>query len=463
MKKSMMKMMKKSMNKSMINSMRKTNWLGLFLFAVLLLAPVRAWSVGWTPTDGGLVVDLQTGDRFLLSIWLDLDKDGVEDPGEEFFVINYNRYTGGHFNYSDGLYLKLAPQAGDATEPSDMSIWSAGAPLSRIIGGLDYSLGANAGQVYTIWNDGKTLKTYNDFQFLGDLTSDYNDTKACDVVFVIPTDQESRTSFDPNKSLTSVYGRKDQLSDGRINGRIGRGFLGMTYREVYMLDIPRQNKPVSYTNASVVTFNTTNKQQSWSNGQIKCDPGHAAYAFADDKHKPTHRTLFRLYLLNRSFPYCSSFYFATDEQDVKKYRWGPDTSVKPNRTWTDSTAEKKIYTIDWMYPMKRDGSTEFHKTDYMTVPIPDSTYYYVGWNNDYRKDAETLGSGGAKSQFEKIRELPLSTMPEFKAPAGAYGQMVVDTTSTDFNLGVAFEPEGYFLKIKETGTNVRMHKTGDYT
>ncbi len=463
MKKSMMKMMKNSMNKSMINSMRKTNWLGLFLFAVLLLAPVRAWSVGWTPTDGGLVVDLQTGDRFLLSIWLDLDKDGVEDAGEEFFVINYNRYTGGHFNYSDGLYLKLAPQAGDATEPSDMSIWSAGAPLSRIIGGLDYSLGANAGQVYTIWNDGKTLKTYNDFQFLGDLTSDYNDTKACDVVFVIPTNHEGITSFDPNKTLTNVYGRTDQLSDGRINGRIGRGFLGMTYREVYMLNIPRQNKPVSYTNASVVTFNTTNKQQSWSNGQIKCDPGHAAYAFADDKHKPTHRTLFRLYLLDRPFPYCSSFYFATDEQDVKKYRWGPDTNVKPNRTWTDSTAEKKIYTIDWMYPMKRDGSTEYHKTDYMTVPIPDSTYYYVGWNNDYRKDAETLGSGGAKSQFEKIRELPLSTMPEFKAPAGAYGQMIVDTTSTDFNLGVAFEPAGYFLKIKETGTNVRMHQTSANT
>jgi hypothetical protein len=54
-------------------------------------------------------------------------------------------------------------------------------------------------------------------------------------------------------------------------------------------------------------------------------------------------------------------------------------------------------------------------------------------------------------------------MPEFKAPAGAYGQMVVDTTSTVFNLGVAFEPAGYFLKIKETGTNVRMHQTSANT
>lgn len=107
---------------------------GIFLSFFAL----RASAVGWTPTDGGLVVNLEQGDRFLLSVWVDLDKDGVEDPGEEFFVNNYNRYTGGHFNYTAGSYLKLVPQDAHATEPSDMSIWSIGAPLTRVIGGKDY-------------------------------------------------------------------------------------------------------------------------------------------------------------------------------------------------------------------------------------------------------------------------------------------------------------------------------------
>lgn len=426
----------------------------LTLFSLFLLASIEAFAVGWTPTDGGLVVDLQTGDRFLLSVWLDLDKDSIEDPGEEFFVINYNRYTGGHFNYKAGLKLKLAPQDEDATEPSDMSIWSAGAPLAR----GKYDLG---GTIYTIWNDGKTLKTANDFQFLGDLTSDYNDKKATDVVFVVPTDQESRTSFDPNKTLREVFNRKDQdASSGKINGKIGRGFLGMTYREVFMLNVPPNSNPISYTNASLVTFNTTDTQKSWSNGQIKCDPGHAAYAFADDKHKATHRMLFRLYLLDKPFNYCSSYYFATDEQDVKSYR-----AVSDPKSASDWTTPKKIYTIDWMNPMTAvdKASSELYKTDFMTVPANDSTYYYVGYNNDYRTGAESLGTGDAKSQFEKIRTLPMKDLTDKYAPAGAYGQMVVDTTVSDPNLGVKFEPAGYFLKIKERGTNVRMHKTGDYT
>ena len=50
--------------------------IGVFLFFFL-----RVSAVGWTPTDGGLLVNLEQGDRFLLSVWLDLDKDGVEDPG----------------------------------------------------------------------------------------------------------------------------------------------------------------------------------------------------------------------------------------------------------------------------------------------------------------------------------------------------------------------------------------------
>ena len=414
------------------------------------------FGVGWTPTDGGLVANLEQGERFLLSIWLDLDKDGKEDPGEEFFITNYTRFTGGYFGYKAGTYMKLIPQASDVTEPSEEVIWSVGAPLSR----GKYALG---GIAYTIWNDGKTLKTDDDFKFLGNLTSSYDDAKACDVVFVVPTDQASRTSFDPNKTLRTVYNRTDQdASTGKINGKTGKGFLGMTYREVYLMDFPKSVSQKTYTNAALVTFNTTLTQKSWSEGQIKCDPGHAAYAFADNKHKPTHRALFRLYLLDKPFNYCGSYYFATDEQDFKKYR-----DVNDPKSSADSTAAKKIYTIDWLTPMKPvDAATsKLYKTDYMYVPVPDSTYYYVGYNNDYKAEAtgEKMGNPGAYSQFENIRTLPLTTLPSpFKAPAGAYGQMVVDTSSTANNLGVAFEPAGYFLKVN-TGTNVRMHKTGDNT
>ena len=431
-----------------------------FFACIILLASTRLLAVGWTPTDGGLVVNLEQGDRFLLSVWLDLDEDGEEDPGEEFFVNNYNRYTGGHFNYTAGSYLKLIPQAANATKPSDMSIWSIGAPIPRVIGGKNYSLGAKEGHVYTIWNDNKTLKTSDNFKFLGDLTSDYNDAKAVDVVFVVPTDQSSRTSFDPYKTLTDVYGRDDQAADGKINGKIGKGFLGMTYREVYMLDIPKQNNPISYANASLVTFNTTSTQKSWSQGQITCLPGRAAYAYADPKHEPTHRILFRLYLLDKPFNYCSRYYFATDGQDFMNYR---STQSLPG----DSTAKKKIYTLDWMYPMTREGSTTTHKSVLMSVPEPDSTYYYVGYDNDYKASGgEKMGEDpdnpddGAYSQFTKIRQLPMKDLSGFYAPAGAYGRMVLDSTSTAYNHAVKFEPAGYFLKVS-TGKNVRMHYTGD--
>ena len=434
--------------------------IGIFLSFFVL----RVSAVGWTPTDGGLVVDLQQGDRFLLSVWIDLNDNKKEDPGEEFFVINYNRYTGGRFNYSDGLYLKLAPQAADATEPSDMSIWSIGAPLTRVIGGKGYSLGANANHVYTIWNDGKTLrmKDNNSYQFFGDLTDNYEYKDAADVVFVIPTNHTGITSFDPNKTLRSVYKREDQdATTGLINGKIGKGFLGMTYREVYMLDIPKQNTPISYTNAALVTFNTTLNTWNLTSGAGNIAKGKAAYAYADKKHDPTPRTIFRLYLLDKPFPYCDTYYFATDKQDVKKYRKGPGNN--PKLDWTDSTAAKKIYTIDWMSPMKRVGTSDTFKTDFMTVPTDDSTYYYVGYKNDFRTTGESLGSGFATSAFANIRNLPLTNLPTFKAPAGAYGQMVVDTSSSDPNLGVKFEPAGYFLKIKETGTNVRMHQTSANT
>ncbi|MBO7409242.1 MAG: hypothetical protein J6T85_05095, partial [Paludibacteraceae bacterium] len=152
--------------------------LRIFILSLVLLAPIKALAVGWTPTDAGLVVNLEQGERFLLSVWVDKNGNGTEEDGEEFFVSNYNRYSGGYFGYSAGSFMKLLP----ATEESEMNEWSVGAPLAR----GNYALG---GIAYTIWNDGKTLKTSDDFKFLGDLTGNYDDAKACDVVFVIPTER----------------------------------------------------------------------------------------------------------------------------------------------------------------------------------------------------------------------------------------------------------------------------------
>ena len=424
---------------------------------------MRALSIGWTPSDAGLIVNLEQGDRFLLSVVIN---------GKEYFVSNYNRYTRPDdiFNYEDGLYLKLLPQAPDATEPSAMSIWSAGAPLDRGKYNLD-------GITYTIWNDGKTLKMANDFQFLGALTNNYNDDKACDVVFIIPTvrgkptvDKRTLSSFDPNGTL----GRGTDPFDGAI----GTGFLGMTYREVYMFDVPRKNNPISYTNASLVTFNTTQETKSWSNGQITCKKGHAAYAFADEKHDKTTRTIFRLYLLDEPFVNCpSTYFFATDEQDVKSYRKVSDP--KTPKVASEWTTAKKIYTMDYLTPMTavNKATSPIYKTDYMNVPTPDSTYYYVGKSNTYVNGGGAVRldpTDKAVSQFKNIDSLRIYALKDqtytedevskpFIAPANAYGRMVVDTTSTEQNLGVAFEPVGYFLKVlKPNGfTNVRMTKTSD--
>ncbi|MBR3407627.1 MAG: InlB B-repeat-containing protein [Paludibacteraceae bacterium] len=452
----------------MMNPWKRAQGVQLFfILLVLLLAPMRAFSVGWTPTDGGLVLNLEQDDRFLLSVMVDHDNN-PSTPDREYFVVNYSRYEGddyfhyknaqGKFIYADGKHLKLAQQDAHATKPSDMSIWRVGAPLAR----GKYDLG---GIAYTIWNDGKTLRTSDSFKFLGDVTENYNDAKAADVVFVIPTNHTGIESFDPNKTLRTVYNRTDQDPEsGRINGAIGTGFLGMVYREVYMLDIPKANSPQSYTNASLVTFNTTNSTQIWSEKQITCYSGFPAYAYADNKHKPTYRTLFRLYMLDKPIQRCSSYFFATDEQDYKKYR-----KVDNPKSSADSTAAKKIYTWDYfncMEPVDK-ASSKIYKTDYMFVPVPDSTYYYVGYNNEYcngsgATPSEPLGSSTAKSAFEKIRNLPLLNLPTFKAPAGAFGQMVVDTSETADNLGVKFEPAGYFLKVS-SGKNVSMHDNGDGT
>ncbi len=442
--------------------MKRMLYIERALFAcIILLISTRLFAVGWTPTDGGLVVNMEQGKRFLLSVVVSGDFDNnPATPNEEreFFVSNYTRYTGGYYNYPAGTYMKLLP----ATEVTEVNEWLVGAPLDRgnkALGGI----------AYTIWNDGKTLKTNDKFKFLGNLTSSYTDGEACDVVFVIPTERGVPTvagraglsSFDPEGTL----GRGEPPFKAPFNGRMGTGFLGMTYREVYMLQIPKANSPQSYTNAGLVTFNTTLSTWKLTSGAGDIVKGKAAYAYADSKHDKTPRTIFRLYLLDDPINSCSSYFFATDEQDYKRYRMNENN---PQRS-SDSTAAKKVYTWDHfncMEPVDK-ASSKIYKTDYMFVPVPDSTYYYVGYNNEYcngrgATPSEPLGSSTAKSAFEKIRNLPLLNLPTFKAPAGAFGQMVVDTSSSADNLAVKFEPAGYFLKV-ETGTNVPMHKTSDTT
>lgn len=443
-------------------------YISLLLFFSLLLTPVRTWGVGWTPSDAGLLVNMDQGDRFLLS---------VEIGGKEYFVSNYNRYERPDdiFNYAAGPYLKLLPQAADATEPSEMAIWTVGAPLTRVDannvakGGINknYDLGAPAGTLFTIWNDGKTLKTNNTrYQFYGDLTSDYNDSYACDVVFVIPTNRGVPTvigraglsSFDPNNTL----GKGTAPFDGATGYNTQ---FGLYYREVYMLEIPRFNNPVTYTNAALVTFNTTQSTKSWSAGNIT--KGHAAYAYADSKHDKTTRTIFRLYMLDDPINSCpNSFFFAYDRQDVTRYRTGPNNKDCPSCDWTDSTAAKKIYSMDRLNCMERIEDTKYYQTALMYVPVPDSTYFYVGHNNHFYAHVDPsspkMSEPGAYSQFTKIRQLPLLNLPGFYAPAGAYGRMVADTTSESDNLNVKFDPAGYFLRVTTpTGfTNVPMKQTG---
>ena len=434
---------------------------------ILLLISVVMYSVGmlgvgWTPTDAGLVVNLEDGERFLLSVMVSGDFDNnpaTPNTEREFFVSNYTRYQGyDYYSYGSGTYMKLLP----ADTITEMNTWSVGYPLAR----GNRALGAKEGTVYTIWNDGKTLKTSDAFKFLGELTGDYNDAKACDVVFVIPTERGvpdvTRDPKDPVKTPPSSFDPKGTLGRGTapFNGRMGTGFLGMTYREVYMLQIPKANSPQSYTNAGLVTFNTTLSTWKLKSGAGDIAKGKAAYAYADSKHEATPRTLFRLYLLDNPINSCSSYFFATDEQDYTRYRKNEGNPIDKS----DSTAKRKIYTMDRMFCMNSADEEHCVQTDYMYVPEPDSTYYYVGYNNAYKDDGgESMGTSGSKSRFTKIRELTILGLADtLKAPAGAYGRMVADTTSALDNLNVKFKPAGYFCKIS-TGTNIQMRPNADST
>ena len=438
-----------------------------FKVRILLLISVVFVTLGmygavydFTPTDGGLVVNLKQGDQILLSTWVDENGNGVEDDGEEYFVCHYPSQTGGYFGYTNwdsdkGNFLKLIPQAADATEPASPSIWTIDDPVTFLYSGKNYPLD---GIAYTMWStnpggDSYTLLTSsgNSFRYQGDLTRETNNANICNAIFVVPTNRSTVTSFDPNKTL----GRDDADAQGRFNGEKGYGFLGLPYREVYWLDIPRGNAPVSYINASVVGFNKTLSTIQYSNKEASARPGQALYAFGNkDKHHATPRTIFRLYVLNDPLTStcADSYYFAYDEQDFVKY------NKNFNTTPATYTTPKKIYTIDRLVCMERLGETEYYVSDYMNVPMSDSTYYYVGYKNKY---CHTDQGDAFNSQFKQIDTLKIHYLG-LKAPRGAYGQMMVDTTQTGKqNLGVEFQPGGYFLRTN-TGRNIQLRPSDDY-
>ena len=448
------------------------NWKVRFLLLIsLLFVSVGTYGAvyDFTPTDGGLVVDLKAGDQILLSTMVDDDND-PDTPPVEYFVCHYPGYLGGYFNYTNwdvdaeapegkGNILKLIPQASDATEPASPSIWTIDDPVPFRNSGKTYPLD---GIAYTMWStnpggDSYTLLAYpgTSHMYRGNLTKEKDNNNICNAVFVVPTNRSTVTTFDPNKRLTALEGRTDQDAQGKFNGEKGYGFLGMPYREVYWLDIPRGNgNPVSYRNASVIGFNKTLSTIQYSNKEASALPGQALYAFGNkDKHHATPRTIFRLYVLNDPLTStcADSYYFAYDEQDCKQYN--NDFSKTP----ATYTTKKKIYTIDRLVCMDSLPGTRYYVSDYMYVPIPDSTYYYVGYQNKY---CHTDQGDDFDSQFKNIDTLKLQHMDK-PAPRGAFGRMIVDTTQTSKqNLGVEFRPAGVFLKVDAGGgryRNIEMH------
>lgn len=438
----------------------------VYLLAFMLLTPTRTMAVGFIPTDAGLAVNFQPGDQFLLSVVID---------GQEYFVCDYptrSPQPGDKFNYPAGNYLKLLPQAAGAMKPSDASVWTIDTALTRGKNNM-YALG---GISYTMWSSGGyTLQTRelngnnSAFKFLGILNNDETNSYLCDVVFVVPT-VRATTNMDPNGTLEASHeaegrhrGAGTSISPSwAFDGKMGVGFAGMIYREVYWFDIPRANDPNTYTNASLVTFNTTSSQKSWSDGQIKCDPGRAAYAFADNKHKPTQRTLFRLYVLGDEKPFtsCSSYFFGWDTQDYLRYR--DDNNGTKFTTW------RKIYTLDHYECMElvKEGEP-YYQTKGMKIPPYDSTYFYVGYNDAYHS-AKEMGSGDPKScsAFKPINTLRIRQLKDAPTPfvpsKNAYGYMAIDTTLSEDNLGVAFEPAGYFFQTN-SGVNVPLRQLDDST
>ncbi len=424
-----------------------------YLFAFLLFASTRLWAVGWIPTDAGLVADLKKGDEIMLSVMID---------GTEYFVCHYDGYTGGRFGYNNkGNFLKLIPQDPGATKPAETSVWQIDTALTRIKGGTNYALG---GISYTMWSSTHyTLFTGNSsFKLEGNLSNDVKNNNLCDVVFCVPT-VEALTNMDPNGTLNASHtaeGRNRGTGDKSwaFDGKTGTGFAGMTYREVYMFDIPRTNDPNAYNNAALVCFNTTTNAVTTNAGN-SVPKGRTTYAYRDAKHSYTQRTIFRLYILNDPFVTApKKYFFAWNEQNYLKYR--------QSNAMTDSTSARKIYTTDHWYPMARVEAKQYHQTQGMRIPKSDSTYYYVGYDNAYHTAAD-MGSGSPKaaSLFTPIQTLRVRALKgkgTYIPPRDAFGYIAIDTTLSENNLGAAFEPAGYFLKVS-SGKNVRLVPNSDRT
>ena len=427
----------------------------ILLLISVLLASVSMFADGFTPSDGGLVVNLKKGDRILLSTMID-DDNNPATPDVEYFVCNYPGYKGGHFNY---VYpkgttidsIRLIPQDAGATEPSSTSIWRIDTALVRPL-----PLGGKGAICYTMWNDYKnkegkllsyTLYT-NQHRTQGRLTNNPtgNPSNLADVVFVVPT-RVATTSFDPDNTMDKGT---------KFSAVKGFGFLGMPYREVYWLDIPINNAPSAYINAAVLGFNTTLSKVTYpTDNKESANPGQMLYAFADDKHKPTQRTLFRLYMLDETtVSACpdANYYFAYSQRFREQFRMGPGKVGGKDKKETDFTPVKSTVTMDQLTCMERDGSTQYYQTDWMLVPDLDSARYYVGYQNHFPHKPSAPFEGA----YTYMDSLPLQYMPGLKAPKGALGRMIVDTTNTGVeNLGVSFRPAGVFLKA-ETGRNIEM-------
>ena len=446
--------------------MKKTNSIGLiFLLTLLtLLMPLRLWGVGYTPTDAGLVVNFSPGDQFMLSVIVD---------GQEYFVSDYPSYQpmpGDKFSYPTGNYLKLLPQPAGTAEPSSTSIWTVDTALTRVKNGVNYALGGISYTMWSYYNQTLITESKSDFKFLGNLAETEKKGDAanlCDVVFVVPTVRATE-NMDPNNTLNldETYHRGTGSNSWAFDGKLGVGWNGMLYREVYMYDIPRSNNPNCYTNASLVTFNTTQTTQKWGANKVTDSgnntvlSGRAAYAFADDKHKRTTRTLFRLYVLGDEKPFtsCGSYFFGWDVQDYTRYR--------KSNTMTEFTSWRKIYALDHYVCMELvNPSQPYFQTDGMKIPSSDSTYYYVGYNNHYYT-GDSLGRNNSHSVFTPIDSLRIRALRDepkaYRPSKDAFGHMAIDTTSSKANLGVVFEPAGYFLKVS-TGTNVKMVPNADGT
>lgn len=439
----------------------------LIAFAMLMVS-VLVSAEGFIPTDAGLIVDLKPGDKILLSVMYN---------GKEYFVSDYEGYTSSSpFVYTAVRTLKLIPQSAGATEPSAASVWTIDKPLTRKSLTMD-------GIIYTMNSkDGYTLLADNGFKIKGSLTNNKGHDGACDVAFVVPT-VRSRTNMDPKGTLTASHraeGRtmgdnaKPGQHDWAFDGKTGVGFGGRIYREVYMFASPKENNPRTYTNSALVGFNLTNDTLKYKDVDIAV--GQADWMFnhitlaKDTPYVRIPRTLFRLYILEDGptapFTSCpNSYFFAYDRQNYRQYK-NIDGTGKGDGTLGDYTPYLKTYTTDYLFRMDSltgnvTGHGKIWKTDYMTVPADDSTYYYVGERNNFHA-AGGLGSNNAKSAFAKIRQLPLQDRAGGYAPAGACGRMVVDTTSSADNLGVAFEPAGYFFRAS-SGRNVEMIQENDST